>query len=75
MSASQSGYATRSKSAVNSVRRLARDDAWVSSEQGGGLTAHECEWDVMALLRRACMRVEVVGERSTSTAGVVGPPR
>ena len=75
MSASQSGYATRSKSAVNSVRRLARDDAWVSSEQGGGLTAHECEWDVIALLRRAYMRVEVVGERGTSTAGVVGPPR
>jgi hypothetical protein len=59
MSASQTGYATRSKSAVNSVRRLARDDAWASSEQSGGHTAHEDEWDIIALLRRACLRVEV----------------
>ena len=55
MSASQAGYATRSKSAVNSVRRLARDDAW-ASEQSGGRTAHEDEWDVIALLRRVCLR-------------------
>ncbi|KAF8491239.1 ATP-dependent DNA helicase [Russula emetica] len=52
MSASQAGYATRSKSAVNSVRRLARDDTWASSEQGGSHTVHEDEWDVIALLRR-----------------------
>jgi hypothetical protein len=63
MSASQAGYATRSKSAVNSVRRLARDDAWASSEQGGGRTAHDDEWDVIELLRRACLRVEVDNER------------
>jgi hypothetical protein len=64
MSASQAGYATRSKSSVNSVRRLARDDAWASSEQGGGHIAHEDEWDIMALLRRACLRVEVDNGRA-----------
>jgi hypothetical protein len=58
MSTSQAGYATRSKSAVDSVRRLARDDAW-TSERGDGRMAHEDEWDVVALLRRACLRVEV----------------
>lgn len=59
MSASQAGYATRSKSAVNSVRRLARDDDAWASEQSGGHTAHGDEWDVIGLLRRACLRVEV----------------
>jgi bloom syndrome protein len=58
MSVSQVGYATRSKSAVNSVRRLARDEAW-ASVQGGGDTTHEDEWNVISLLRRACSRVEV----------------
>ena len=63
MSTSQAGYATRSKSAVNSVRRLAQDDAW-TSEQDHGHTAHEDEWDVIALLRRACLRVEVDNGRA-----------
>ena len=60
MSSSQAGYATRSKSAANSVRRLARDEAWAPEQGGGGASnkAHEDEWDVMALLRRACLRVE-----------------
>ena len=59
MSSSQAGYATRSKSAVNSVRRLARDEA-LAPEQGGGDAgdkAHEDEWDVMRLLQQACLRV------------------
>jgi hypothetical protein len=61
MSASQAGYAPRSKSAVNSVRRLAHDDAWALEQGGGGGSsdkAHEDEWDAVALLRRACLRVE-----------------
>lgn len=61
MSSSQAGYATRSKSAVNSVGRLARDEAWALEQGGGGGSgdkAHEDEWDVVALLRRACLRVE-----------------
>jgi hypothetical protein len=64
MSASQAGYATRSKSAVNSVRHLASDDAWAPTEQGGGHTAHGDEWDVIALLRRACLKVEVDNGRA-----------
>ena len=60
MSSSQAGYAMRSKSAVNSVGRLAQDEAW-ALEQGAGAgasdKAHEDEWDVVALLRRACLRV------------------
>ena len=60
MSSSQAGYAMRSKSAVNSVERLARDEAW-ALEQGAGASAsdkaHEDEWDVVALLRRVCLRV------------------
>ena len=66
MSASQAGYATRSKSAVNSVRRLASDDAWASSEQVGGHSAHGDEWDVIALLRRTCLRVYTVTARNPS---------
>jgi hypothetical protein len=60
MSSSQAGYTTRSRSAVNSVRRLARDAAWAPEQGGGGARdkAPEDEWDVMALLRRACLRVE-----------------
>ncbi len=59
MSVSQVGYATRSKSAVISVRCLARDEAWASVQGGDGDTAHEDEWNVISLLRRACSRVEV----------------
>lgn len=59
MSTSQAGYATRSKSVVNFVRRLAQDDV-LALEQGGGHTAYEDEWDVIALLRRACLRVGMV---------------
>jgi len=62
MSSSQAGYATRSKSAVNSIRRLARDEAWALEQGGGGGCAsdkaHDDEWGVIALLRRACLRVE-----------------
>lgn len=61
MSSSQAGYAARSKSAVSSIKLLTRDEAW-ALEKGGGdgasEKAHENEWDVMALLRRACVRVE-----------------
>ncbi len=53
------GYKTQSKSAVNSARRLARDEAWASVQGGGGDTAQEDEWNVISLLRRACSRVEV----------------
>jgi hypothetical protein len=46
---------------VSSVKHLTRDEAW-ALEQGGGDGAsdkvHENEWDIMALLRRACLRVE-----------------
>jgi hypothetical protein len=65
MSASLAGHATRSKSAVNSVRRLARHNAR-ASEQGatGGHTAHADEWDVISLLRRACLRMEVDNGRA-----------
>lgn len=56
MSASQAGYATRSTTAVNSVKRLALEEAWTAELDVG--TAHEEEWDVVAVLRRACLRVE-----------------
>jgi bloom syndrome protein len=59
MSSSKEGYATRSKSAVNSVRRLARDEGWALEQVGGGgagRKAQEDDWDVMALLGRACLR-------------------
>lgn len=61
MSSSQAGYAMRSKSAVSSIKLLTRDEAWGMEKVGGdGASdkAHENEWDVMALLRRACLRVE-----------------
>jgi len=64
MSASQAGYATRSKSAVNSVRRLARDEAWSPEKGSGGDTVHEDEWGVIALLRRVCLRVDVENRRA-----------
>jgi bloom syndrome protein len=65
MSSSQAGYAARSKSAADSVRRLAQDDA-LALKQGGGAggassvsgKVYEDEWDVMTLLRRVCLRVE-----------------
>jgi bloom syndrome protein len=53
MSASQAGYATRSAHATNSIKRLEREEGW--AVEG---TAHGDEWDVVAVLRRACMREE-----------------
>ena len=57
MSASQAGYATRATSAVNSIKRLAREEAW-PREQGVGVDTAYDEWDVAAILRRACLRAE-----------------
>ena len=58
MSVSQAGYATRAASAVNSIKRLAREEAW-PQEQGIGVdTAYDDEWDVVAILRRTCLRAE-----------------
>ncbi|KAH9985046.1 ATP-dependent DNA helicase [Russula compacta] len=58
MSASRAGYATRSTSAVNSVKRLAAlEEAW-RVELDVGAAAREDEWDVVAVLQRACLRVE-----------------
>ena len=55
MSASQAGYATRSTSSVGSIKRLALEEAW-PREQGVGVdTAYDDEWDVGAILRRACL--------------------
>ena len=64
MSASQAGYTTRSTSAVDSIKRLVREEAW-PREQGVGVdTVCDDEWDVVAILRRACLRAEV-GKEST----------
>ncbi|KAI0248645.1 P-loop containing nucleoside triphosphate hydrolase protein, partial [Lactifluus subvellereus] len=56
MSVSQVGYGTRSKSAVKCIRRLAREGAWTSGQDTGA--AHEDEWDVIAILRRAGLNVK-----------------
>jgi hypothetical protein len=56
MSVSQAGYGTRSKSAVKSIRCLAREGAWTSGQDTGA--AHEDEWDVIAILRRAGLDVK-----------------
>ena len=59
MSASQAGYATRSTSAVNSIMRLAREEAWPHGQGVGVGPVHDDEWDVVAILRQACLRAEV----------------
>jgi len=56
MSASQAGYVTRSSSVVNSIQRLAREEAWTLEH--GADKAHEDDWDVIGILRRACMKVK-----------------
>ena len=60
MSASQAGYATRSSSAVNAIKRLAKDEAWQQEKGVGVNTARDGddEWDIIAILRRACLRAE-----------------
>jgi len=63
MSASQAGYATRATSAVNSIKRLTREKAW-PREQGVGVDTAYDEWDVAAILRRACLRAEGGKERA-----------
>ncbi|KAH9959764.1 ATP-dependent DNA helicase [Russula dissimulans] len=56
MSASQTGYATRSNGAVNSIKRLAREEGGVLEH--GADKAHEDDWDVIGILRRGCLRVK-----------------
>ena len=56
MSASQAGYTTRSSSVINSIKRLAREEAWVLEHSAG--KAHEDDWDVVGILRRECLRVK-----------------
>jgi hypothetical protein len=51
MSASQAGYGARSISAINCIRRLAKEGAWTSGQDTS--VAHKDEWDVVAILRRA----------------------
>jgi hypothetical protein len=56
MSASQAGYETRSSSVVNSIQRLAREEAWILDR--GADKAHEDGWDVVGVLRRGCLKVK-----------------
>jgi hypothetical protein len=51
MSASQAGYGVRSTSAVNCIKRLAKEGAWTPDQDAG--VARKDEWDVVAVLRRA----------------------
>ena len=64
MSASQAGYATRATSAVNSIKRLAQEEAWPRELGVSVDTAYDDEWDVVAVLRRACLRAEGGKERA-----------
>jgi hypothetical protein len=53
MSASQAGYGVRSTSAVNCIKRLAKEGAWTPGKDAS--IAHKDEWDVVAILRRASL--------------------
>jgi len=52
MSASPAGYGARSASAIQSVKRLAREDAW-GGPAGQDREGEGDEWDVIGILRSA----------------------
>jgi len=61
MSASQAGYAARSSGAVNAIKHLAREGAWPQDQDvdADANAAHgDDEWNVVEILRRACLRAE-----------------
>lgn len=63
MSASQAGYAARSSSAVNAIEHLVREGALPQDQDvdvdANANAAHgDDEWNVVEILRRACLRAE-----------------
>jgi hypothetical protein len=66
MSASQAGYAARSSCAVNAIKHLAREEAWPQDADVDAGTAHSDggEWNIVEILRRACLRAEGGRERA-----------
>ena len=62
MSASQAGYAARSSSAVNAIKHLAaREGAWpqdLDVDANANAAHGDDEWNVVEILRRACLRAE-----------------